>query len=218
MPSRSALNVSGFRNASSLKQLNFPSSENGLSRLIVTDVTDDVILVEGQDGGPSLRTSLSASCILNPQLGDQVLVYLDHDSHEHFVLAVLKQSVQNSSSYSLGKEVSLIAEGNQVHLKAHSINLTATESEFRIERFQGVYDDKSERANTMTVVANQVRHQIDRMIARIKNSFRIIDGLDRTQAANIQQTAEHQMLLKSSYTRLSSHYAVKVDAKKIDLG
>lgn len=218
MPSRSALNVSEFRNASSLKQLNFPSSYNGLSRLIVTDVIDDVILVEGQDGGPSLRTSLSASCILNPQLGDLVLVHLDHESQAHFVLAVLKQSAQRSRSFSLGKEVSLLTEGSHLHIKAHAINLTATESEFRIERFQGIYQDKSERANTITVVANLVRHQIDRMIAKIRNSFRLIDGLDRTQAANIQHTAEHQILLKSSFTKLHSQHAVKVDAKKIDLG
>jgi hypothetical protein len=218
MQSRSEVNMPVFRDTSRLAQVTFPVTESGLSRLVVTDVMDDVIIIQGLDGGPLLRSSCSASCLLNPLPGDLVLVHLDHESQAHFVLSVLKQSAQRSRSYALGKEVSLLTDGSHLHIKAHAINLTATESEFRIERFQGIYQDKSERANTITVVANLVRHQIDRMIAKIRNSFRLIDGLDRTQAANIQHTAEHQILLKSSFTKLHSQHAVKVDAKKIDLG
>ncbi len=191
---------------------------NGLSRFTVKDIVQGEIILEGDDDGQTLRATCSASCLLLPLPGDHVLVYVDHAQEEYFVLAVLKRAAQAPRQYTLSDNVNMLAHDGHLHIMGNAVDLTATQSEFKIDRFEGVYQHKSERAETITTVANLVRHQIDRVISRIRNSFRLIDGLDRTQAANIQQTAEHQIMLRSDFTKLRSVHVVKVEAKKIDLG
>ena len=191
---------------------------NGLSRFTVKDVMPGEIILQCDGDDQSLRATCSASCLLQPLPGDEVLVYLDHHEEEYFVLAVLKRAAQAPRHYALSDNVNLLAQDGHLHIVGNAVDLTAAKSEFKIDRFEGVYKDKSEKADTITTVANLVRHQIDRVISRIRNSFRLIDGLDRTQAANIQQTAEHQILLRSDFTKLRSEHVVKIEAKKIDLG
>lgn len=192
--------------------------ETGLSRCIVQDVIQGEVILQGLCDEWSLRATCGASCLLQPQPGDQVLVHLDQDEREHFVLAVLKRGSKTPNRYALSEQVNLLADGGHLRIMGHSVDLNANQSEFRIDQFRGIYKDKSEKADTITIVADLVRHQIGRLISKIRNSFRLIDGLDRTQAANIQQTAEHQILLRSNFTKLRSEHAVKVEAKKIDLG
>jgi hypothetical protein len=191
----------------------------GLQRLVVIDVINDTVLLEGLDGETRLKATCAASCLLKPSLGDQVLVHVDSDEMEHFVLSILKRASDNAARhYLLAEDVSLRAESGCLQVNGHSINLEASEAQFKIDKFSGIYKDKSEKADSVLLVANLVKHQIGRVISKIRNSFRLIDGLDRTHASNIQQTAEHQILLKSSITKLRSEHAVKIDAKKIDLG
>lgn len=190
----------------------------GLSRFIVREIVQGGVILERVGDDQPLRATCSASCLLQPLPGDEVLVYLDHTEEEYFVLAVLKRTAQTARQYALSNNVNLLALDGHLHIVGNTVNLTAAQSQFKIDRFEGVYKDKSEKADTITTVANLVRHQIDRVISRIRNSFRLIEGLDRTQAANIQQTAEHQILLRSDFTRLRSEHVVKVEAKKIDLG
>lgn len=191
---------------------------NGLSRFIVKEIVQGAVILQRDGDEQSLQATCSASCLLQPLSGDEVLVYLDHTEEENFVLAVLKRGAQAPRHYALSDNVNLLAQDGHLHIVGHAVDLTAAQSEFKIDRFEGVYKDKSEKAESITTVANLVRHQIGRVISRIRNSFRLIEGLDRTQAANIQQTAEHQILLRSDFTRLRSEHVVKVEAKKIDLG
>ncbi len=192
--------------------------KSGLSRFFVKQMMQGEICLLQDDGGQSIRATCCASCLLQPLAGDEVLVYLDHTEKEYFVLAVLKRAAHTPHRYSLSENVNLVAQNGHLHIAANAIELTADQGKFNIDRFEGIYKDKSEKADTMTTVANLVRHQIDRVISRIRNSFRLIEGLDRTQAANIQQTADHQILLRSDFTKLRSEHVVKVEARKIDLG
>lgn len=192
--------------------------KSGLSRFFVKQIMRGEICLLQDDVGRSIQATCSASCLLQPLAGDEVLVYLDHTIKEYFVLAVLKRAAHNPRLYSLSEDVNLVTHNGHLHIAANAIELTAAQGKFNIDRFEGVYKDKSEKADTITTVANLVRHQIDRVISRIRNSFRLIEGLDRTQAVNIQQTAEHQILLRSDFTKLSSEHVVKVEARKIDLG
>lgn len=191
---------------------------NSLARFKIKDIVQGELILAGNSDDQPLRATCSASCLLQPLIGDEVLVYLDREEGDYFVLAVLKRASHIARQYALSENVNLLAQDGDLHIVGNALNLTAAKSEFKIDQFDGIYKDKSEKADTITTVAKLVRHQIDRVISRIRNSFRLIDGLDRTQAANIQQTAEHQILLRSDFTKVQSEHVVKVQAKKIDLG
>lgn len=192
---------------------------DSLGRYEVVSVRHDGVDVVSQDGTELFNAICAASCLLEPAVGDQVLIHRDTASQDAYILAVLvRPSRQSLRQYVLSESVRL--QANHEHLQIHSttLGIQATSGEFKIDQFSGIYQHVSERANSVSLVANQVKHSVGRFFSRLRDSFRLIEGVDRTQAANIHQTAEHQILLKSDMTKIRSEHVVKVDAKKIDLG
>lgn len=185
----------------------------------VVGLVADSVVIRADNDSLAFDAKCAVSCLLKPIPGDLVLVHSDTTNDEHYVLAVLERPTSSvEQEYVLAPGVSLKATNDQLQIHSESLDIQASRAEFRIGRFTGVYNEMTERAQAVKLVATNVTHHVGRFMGRLRDSFRLVDGIDRTQATNIEQTAEHQLLLKSNITKIRSQHMVKVDAKKIDLG
>lgn len=190
-----------------------------LAKHRVVGLVADSVVLQGDEEALAFDAKCAVSCLLKPMPGDLVLVHSDTVNDEHYVLAVLERpALAAEHEYVLAPGVSLKANDDQLQIHSESVDIQARRAEFRIDRFCADYNEISERAETVKLVATHVTHHVGRFIGRLRDSFRLVEGIDRTQATNIEQTAEHQMLLKSRITKIRAQHVVKVDAKKIDLG
>jgi len=196
-----------------------PGSAMGLSRLEVLSIANRSVFLQSPEDEQVYEAVCAASCILQPAVGDQVLVHLDGPDQPAYILAVLtRANPEDAHELVLSNAVRLKASDTHLQINAPSFGVCAEQGELRIDRFNGVYKEVTEQADTVSLVANQVKHTIGRFMGRMRDSFRLIEGLDRTQASNIDQTAQYQLSLNADITKVNAEHVVKVQAKKIDLG
>ena len=196
-----------------------PSGAMGLSRLDVLSIANRSIFLQSVEDEQVYEAVCAASCTLQPAVGDQVLVHLDGSDQPAYILAVLtRANPDDTHEFVLSDAVRLKANGAHLQINAPSFGVCAKQGDLRVDRLNGMYKEVTEQADTVSLVANQVQHTIGQFIGRMRDSFRLIEGLDRTQASNIDQTAQYQLSLNADITKINAEHVVKVQAKKIDLG
>lgn len=196
-----------------------PTVSAGLSRFDVLSVSDRHVYIQQPDDTKIYEAIRAASCLLEPTCGDQVLVHFDGPDQPAYVIAVLARADQShEQSFKLSDSVGLVARENHLQINVQSFGISAEQGNFKIDCFNGTYQQVTEQADSVSLVAKEVNHKIGRFMARLRDSFRLIEGLDRTQASNIDQTAQYQISLNADITKVNAEHVVKVQAKKIDLG
>lgn len=195
------------------------SAPTGLSRFDVLYVTDRHIYIRRPDEPQVYEAMRAASCLLEPASGDQVLVHIDQPDKPAYVVSVLVRADQQREQYfKLNDSVGLVARENHLQINAQSFGISAEQGDFTIGHFNGTYNQVTEQAGSVSFVADEATQQVGRFVTRLRDSFRLIEGLDRTQASNIDQTALYQISLNADITKVNAQHVVKVQAKKIDLG
>jgi hypothetical protein len=193
--------------------------DESINRFQVLGVTPQGYLLVAANGDQTQCATCAVSCLLEPITGDQVLAFQDNETRETFILAVLTRSNANAHrSYAFSDAVRLEATDSDLKLQANSMHLEAAECNVKFQQFHGAYGHLSETANSASLVAGELTQSIGRFLGKFRDFFKRVDGLDRTQASNIEQTAAHQLLLRSDFTKIRSTHVVKIDANKIDLG
>ena len=196
-----------------------PSGALGLTRLEVLSIANRSVFLQSSEDEQVYEAICAVSCTLQPAVGDQVLVHLDGPNQPAYILAVLtRANPDDTHEFVLSKAVRLRANDTHLQINVPSFGVSAEQGELRIDRLKGIYKEVTEQADAVSLVANQVKHTIGRFIGRMRDSFRLIEGLDRTQASNIDQTARYQLSLNADITKVNAEHVVKVQAKKIDLG
>ncbi|HEY7803662.1 MAG TPA: DUF3540 domain-containing protein [Orrella sp.] len=196
-----------------------PTVSAGLSRFDVLSVSDRYVYVQQPDDTKIYEAIRAASCLLEPTCGDQVLVHFDGSDQPAYVIAVLARADQSHErSFKLSDSVVLVTSVNHLQINAQSFGISSEQGDFKIDRLNGTYRHVTEQADSVSLVANEATHKVGRFVSRLRDSFRLIEGLDRTQASNIDQTALYQISMSADITKVSAQHVVKVQAKKIDLG
>jgi len=105
-----------------------------------------------------------------------------------------------------------------LELNAHRLSMKSTKSELRSANFDAWIGKASAKALSIELVANQVSTVFGRLIARVKQSFRWIEGVDETRAQRIRMAASDHIQMTSKHTSIRAEGYVKIDGEKIDLG
>ena len=191
----------------------------GLIRFEVLSVDGQTVYIKQSDDTQVLAARRAASCMLEPVAGDQVLVHVDGPDQPAYVIAVLERAREAQvASYRLSESICLVADPRQLKVQTPSLDITAEQGDFKIAHLNSVHREHVEQAESVSLVAGQATHQVGRFVAKLRDSFRLIEGLDRTQASNIDQSAQYQMSLDADITKINAQHVVKVQGKKIDLG
>ncbi len=187
-------------------------------------------LFESRDG--SGRAKKSVSCFLQPEIGDEVMIF-SGDPHA-FVLSVLSRSSSAcSASIHLPKNSQLTCmEGNlliesasltlrgqdDLKLQSASLSMLAKHSDLRMERVNGWFGMIDVRTIGLRLVANQFTSMCGRLIQRAKESFRWVDGKDELRAGHVRIQAKEHVRVTAEHASIRAKGFVKIDGQKIDLG
>jgi hypothetical protein len=207
----------------------------------LADVREAYATVESAAGGAlvvrvgdrPVKAQRAVSCLVEPAVGDRVLVAL---SAESFVLAVLVKGEQRGPGLTLsvegdvtlrarGGKLAVVADeavsltsGAKVQLCAPELEVRAMKTSFFSASLSYVGRTIDGEIDRLKLAAHSVDRAIDRVSERIKRSFRTIEEIEQVRAKELDVDVEGNVTVHADSTLLSAEKLVKVDGEQIHLG
>lgn len=188
------------------------------------------IAVCAPDG--SYRAVRAPSCLVEPRVGEQVLLAL-HDDGAH-VIAVLKASETEPTRLVADGDIELAAPHGRVTVTAEAgIRLaTAGSAEVAAETFRLDADQASlsiralayigkrvvAQAEQVKTVSRSVEQIADRVVQRLERAYRFVEKLEHVRANYLDYSAHSAVHIRGATTIVKSTDLTKVDGPQIHVG
>ncbi len=196
----------------------------------VVRVDDSAYIVETEEG--EVRARRATSCLLEPAAGD--LVLLATVSGAHYILAVLEREE--------GAPSRLVSDGDlQIRLQSGSLSLAAPDgvhlhsgkdlsmvaSTFRVQAKEGhvalelfSFVSKMVRGeiDRAKLIGRSLDSQLERLLQRVKRSYRIVEEADHVRAERIDYAAKGNVALHGENAKITAAHLVKIDGDQIQVG
>jgi hypothetical protein len=175
----------------------------------------------------------AVSCLLDPVLGDHVLLALLGDGSA-FVLAVLERTEEGPATASLDRDLTLRVPGGALNLVAKDgigivstgdvsitsagVAVTAAEGTFSIDRLAVLGRQLLAEVANAKVVAGAVDTVLDRWVQKVKRAYRHVEEIDQVRAGRVDYAADKSMHLHAENALVTAEELVKFDGEHIHLG
>lgn len=190
-------------------------------------------LLNDLGGRSGIDAQLAVSCLLQPQVGDTVLVSQQAGNERYYILAVLERpdttqgtlSLPGDNHIALGAgEMCLqsaalsLQASDKIELTSAAIDLNAVTSTVKVTTFQGWFGTVEAGAVSITLAAKTLSSKLGRLIQRAAESVRRVDGLDELRAGRSHIRIEGHQQTQAGHITSTAKGFVKIDGQKIDLG
>jgi hypothetical protein len=187
--------------------------------------------VQAESG--TYRARRAFSCLVEPVVGDVVLLSGLPDG-ACYVLAILEREAEVPARLVTegdlevrlpkGRFVVAAQEGvelvsaQQVSVTAGGVRVNADEGHVVLRQLSLLGSFVRAEFDTIKVFAESCDSAFDRLLQRVKRSYRFVSEHDQVRAAQIDYTAENNATLRGGNTLISAKDLVKVDGEQIHLG
>lgn len=182
-------------------------------------------VVEAQTGDDRWHCARAASCLLQPGVGDTVLVAGAQRDHV-YLIAVITQADASRSELVVDGDLALrsrhggIALHAQTQLAMESPELALRSQKARLDIGDMEYRGAEVRVTTLVArfIGRTCETVLDRLSVLTRASFRLTEGVDQVRAGQVDYQATETMRLHAKNTLVTSKALVKVDAEQIHMG
>lgn len=194
---------------------------------VVVRVLDNRIAV--RSGSEELVARRALSCLVEPSIGDSVLVATDADVT--WVIAVLDRPRSANATLSVPGELTL--HGRVVNIRARdelrltsqrvsllgaALDLTATASNFLFEKVRARSLAIECEVGVAKVLASTIETIAERLTEKVESALRVVTGRDQLRAEHIDHAAEKNAVLRGENAIVTAEDLVKMDGKQIHVG
>ncbi|MGK3985965.1 DUF3540 domain-containing protein [Sorangium sp. So ce136] len=193
-------------------------------------VDGSTYIVETDDG--EVRAKRATSCLLEPAAGDLALLAAVNGTQ--YILAVLERE-QGAPSH-------LVTEGDlQIRLQRGSLGLSAPDgvhvasgkdlsmaaSTFRVQAREGhvalgllsfVSEAVRAEVDRAKLIGRSLDAQLERLMQRVKRSYRIVEEADHVRAERIDYAAKGSLAMHGENAKITASHVVKIDGDQIQVG
>ncbi len=175
---------------------------------------------------------LAASCLLEPQEHDTVLVAC-LENGQYMILSVLVQHTCASSGLSLPPNTTIscagslalcteqdlhLQSGKGVHVSTEEISAQATSAHTHIIHAKSTFNSLQICANTITSLGKKAIHSFKSLTQCLGSSKRMVEGRDETQCKNSSLVAEETASVMAENSIHLAKETARLDAKLIQIG
>lgn len=198
--------------------------------IIAASRQDGTLIVQTHRGRYEARKAVS--CLIDPQVGDRVLLALAADTA--YILAVLERHRQTALGMNFEGDVHLnvtqgrlkitaqqgidLASASDVTTTAENININAVKGRFNIHDlfFQsGFLQAQVERVQWLGRFVDTL---VDRVSLRAKRIYRTADEFEQVRTGRLDYLVKKLLSFRSRYTIMTAKEDVKVDGERIHIG
>lgn len=183
--------------------------------------------------GHQWRTRLAASCLLTPQLGDEVLISGPNATRVYLIAVVEQSDPQRAELETVGdmvlrsrtgsvsvdaaKDLRLAGQGS-VGIDTPALKVQAKEASFVAEQLKYLGTEVTATIGTTRLVGKVYEAVMDRLSFLSRVTFRAAEEVEHVRAGSLDYRADKSARLHASYTMVTGDKLVKVDAKQIHMG
>lgn len=205
-----------------------------LAQAVVSGGAEDWFFVDGASGGLGCERALRAeSCLLEPAVGDTVLLCTGGAGMAPYILAVLARAAPSRGTLVLPGGGALVGEAGCVRLTARSVELAgdervkfgtprlevdALDGELRFARLGALAATLDAKVGTLSLIAASVSSRVGRLVQKARDCLRTTENLDETRAGRMRVKIDGRYQLDARHAALLAEGLVKIDGEKIDLG
>jgi hypothetical protein len=197
----------------------------------VRAISEDGIMVD--DGGRTRLVRQATSCLIEPELGDLVLLAVPANDPGGYLLAVLEREGKQATIAAAGDLVITAPRGRvsvaaseglelatpkQLGVRADELRVQARSGRVFLDECAAIVRSMFASLTKLTHVGEVLELLVDRVTQRSKHSVRAIEGLDHTQAQNLDLQAQNSVRVRADQTVINGSEVVKVDGGQIHLG
>lgn len=173
------------------------------------------------------------SCMVEPIVNDTVLFSIDSGMQCH-ILAIIERPDCTDTRLAFPGDVTLNAEQGQLQLNARqsisissqqNINLASEEytliankALFGIESVTAIGSRLVSKISNVQTIADTVETVASNLLQKLKNSFRVIEGVDQTRSRDVITTVKNLYSMRSKQAAIIAKKDIKVDAERIHMG
>lgn len=203
---------------------------NALRIATVTGRAEDWFFIQEPN---TIRLKRAASCLIEPQLGDSVLIFDAGLENVSFITAVLVISKEATSKIRLPGGSSLETNEQQLTIKAENISIhgnasvslnatlidvNAIAGTIKVSHWQSWSESIESHAVRATFAIKTLTTHVNQAISRVRNSWRKVDELDETHAGRVRICVQGHHQINAEHVTTQAKGFVRIDGKKIDLG
>jgi hypothetical protein len=195
----------------------------------VTRIEGSSLWVDAGVGEYPTRRALS--CLVEPMLGDRVLVAVGDD--DAFLLAVLHREATGATLGVPGDLNVRVSSGRfrvaatggvdfvsteYIGLMAPELKVNARAASMFVEHLSHVGAVVSATLDHIKIRAGTLDSTVDRVTERLKRAYRFVAEFDHVRAGRIDYAAKETLNLRGENAVLTAKELVKVDGSQIHLG
>lgn len=196
----------------------------------VTEVGDHLVV---HTDSAVYQARRSVSCLLEPLVGDKVLLVTDTEGGD-YVLAVLERSADQLATLNLPGDTQINAQTGRLSLSARdgiamasareiamqsgSLKVEALKGEVTVHELSLVGEAWRSCVDRVKSVGKTFDSILERCHQRVSRSYRVVDEMDQVKAGQIDYQADSSLQLHAKYTLMTADELVKVDGEQIHLG
>lgn len=197
----------------------------------VRAISEDGILVD--DGGLARLVRQATSCLIEPEVGDLVLLTVPAKDPGGYLLAVLEREGTQATICAPGDLVVSAPRGRMsfaaregvglttpqtLELRADEVRVQARSARLFLDECAAIVRSMFASLTKLTHVGEVLDLLVDRVTQRSKHSTRAIEGLDHTQAQTVDFKAENNVHVHATRTVVNGREIVKIDGGQVHLG
>ncbi|WP_437597410.1 DUF3540 domain-containing protein [Sorangium sp. So ce590] len=187
-------------------------------------------IIETDDG--EVRAKRATSCLLAPAAGDLVLLAIVNGTH--YILAVLEREEGAPShivsegdlqirlrSGSLGLAAPdgvHVVSGRDLSMAASTLRVQAEEGHVALELFSFLGKTVRAEVDRAKLIGRSLDSQLERLLQRVKRSYRIVEEADHVRAERIDYAAKGNVAIHGENARITASHVVKIDGDQIQVG
>lgn len=198
----------------------------------VASISDEDIVV--RCGRGTFHARRAVSCLTAPEAGDSVL-FAGSQAGGLFVIAILERPsgattrIEASGDVTLAvshgrlvlaaaRGVDVVSSGDVSLASTRMLKLSAPQSKLLIGSLSYLGQKLSAEVEQVTSLFGALETIAERVLQRVKRSYRFVDELDQLKAKDIDYSARENVRLRGHNTLVTADQIAKVDADQIHLG
>ena len=218
---------------SSVLSLSRPGAGNSPQLMLATvsGCAENWFFVDGVENCE--RCLRAESCLLEPEVGDTVLLCTGSSGVAPYILAILARVSSSGSTITLPGGSSIVTDEGKLRLAARSVEVageqrlvlsaprlevSALSGDMRFHRLSGLMETLDAKVGALSLVASTLNTTVGRLVQKARDCFRWTENLDETRAGRLRLKVEGRYHLESAHAAILAEGLVKIDGEKIDLG
>jgi hypothetical protein len=180
-------------------------------------LSDGSCIIENQGGNERWQCPRAASCLLQPGVGDTVLV-AGPQRESLYLIAVITQADASRSRIVTEGDLTISSRQGCISMQAPTLNLQARKAQVDI----AAMDYRGAEVRVTTLVARFVGRTLETVLDRLsvltRSSFRLTEEVEQVRAGQIDMQATETLRMHAKNTLVTSKALVKIDAEQIHMG